>query len=112
MAIEGLDFSSKKIESLQENITQLKNVLSEAGFDYYNSRLTNILAAALQNDEQKFRKYAIDNEIFGGAGALWEIAIFDEKLRERFEKYFAGFVNDLKKIGLKNKRIDQIASDF
>ena len=107
-----LIFSEENIQSLEQSIIELKAFLAEEGFNSYNQTLTNILAAAYQKDDKKFRNFVETNELFGGAGALWEISIRDNSKQQMFHRYFANFVISLKKIGIKNCRIKQISTTF
>jgi hypothetical protein len=107
-----LIFSEENIQSLEVSIIELKAFLAKEGFNYYNQILTNILAAAYQKDDSKFRNFVDTNELFGGAGALWEIDIRDQSKKRIFHKYFSSFINSLKQIGIKNRRIKQVSTTF
>ena len=62
----------------------------------------------MKKDENMFIKYTLTNELFGGAGALWELYCGDNHLQLKFNKTFKKFVLELKGIGIKNKRLNQV----
>ncbi|WP_421804210.1 hypothetical protein [Flagellimonas sp.] len=103
-----LNFSDENIESLTKSVTELKSVLDEIGTSLGQQELTNVLASAMKKDSQLFKKYVLTNELFGGAGALWELYCGDEKLQSKFQNKFNSFCRDLIKIGVENRRIKQV----
>ncbi|WP_156169041.1 hypothetical protein [Kordia jejudonensis] len=88
----------------------MKNIGTKIGTSVGQQELTNILASAIQKDAQLFRKYVSTNELFGGAGALWEFECRDTKLQSEFKNKFNKFCHDLINIGIKNRRIEQVMS--
>ena len=105
-----LNFSEENIESLTKSVTELKNVLTEIGTSLGQQELTNVLASAMKKDSKLFRKYVLTNELFGGAGALWELYCGNNKLQSEFQNKFNEFCQDLISIGIKNRRIKQVMS--
>ena len=105
---KDLNFSEENIESLTKSVTELKNVLTEIGTSLGQQELTNVLASAMKKDSILFRKYVLTNELFGGAGALWELYCGNDKLQTEFQNKFNGFCQDLISIGIKNRRIKQV----
>jgi hypothetical protein len=93
------------VDELKNQTTRLRETLQNNGFSSYNFRLSNALAAAQIGDEIKFRELVISNEIFGGAGALWEIYIDDKFEYEKFNAQFSNYIEALIKIGIRNKRV-------
>jgi len=102
------DFSDEKVYALEESVSKLKEILSKAGFDSFNQSLTNILSAASKRDDEKFKGFSLTNELFGGSGSLWEIWIGNEQQQHEFEERFVDFVNNLKNMGLRNRRMSQV----
>jgi hypothetical protein len=103
-----LNFSEENIESLTKNVTELKDVLTKIGTSLGQQELTNVLASALKKDSKLFKKYVLTNELFGGAGALWELYCGNDNLQSEFQNKFNNFCRDLIKIGIKNRRIKQV----
>ncbi|CAM4320387.1 hypothetical protein [Zobellia nedashkovskayae] len=103
-----LNFSEENIESLTKSVTELKIVLNEVGTSLGQQELTNVLASAMKKDSKLFKKYVLTNELFGGAGALWELYCGNDKLQSEFQNKFNGFCKDLIRIGIENRRIKQV----
>jgi hypothetical protein len=107
-----LDFSDDNVKQLATFTDTLGDTLIKAGYGFYVDHLSQIKLAAERHDEQGFKQYVVSRELFGGAGAMWEIWIEDKELRIKFESLFCQFVDLLKKIGISNGRINQIRKDF
>lgn len=105
---KAFDFSDENIESLSVSVTELKDVLRKIGTSGGAQQLNNVLASAMKKDSESFRKYVLTNELFGGAGALWEIYCGNDELQAEFENRFKNFCMELKKIGIKNGRVNQV----
>ncbi|MDG4717349.1 hypothetical protein [Winogradskyella marincola] len=103
-----LNFSVENIESLTKSVTELKDVLTKIGTSVGQQELTNVLASAMKKNSKLFKKYVLTNELFGGAGALWELYCGNENLQSEFQNKFNNFCRDLIKIGIKNRRIKQV----
>jgi hypothetical protein len=105
---KSLNFSDENIESLSKTITELKNILSKVGTSIGSQELNNVLSSAMKKDSESFRKNTSTNELFGGAGALWELYCGNDSLQTEFENGFKNFCIELKKIGIENSRVNQI----
>jgi hypothetical protein len=110
--VETIDFSDEKVERLSNLTDQLGDILIKSGFGFYVDYLSQVRLSAEKRDKEKFKKLAISVELFGGAGALWEIWIEDNQLRVKFEQQFCRFVDQLKEMGIKNGRVDQVRNGF
>ncbi|WP_276371923.1 hypothetical protein [Chryseolinea sp. H1M3-3] len=108
----AIDFSDEKVELLSKLIDQLGDTLIKSGFGFYVARLSEIRLSATQRDKEKFKELVVSPDLFGGAGALWEIWIEDTDLRKKFEREFCRLVDHLKDIGIKNGRVDQVRKGF
>lgn len=106
--IDTYDFSDDKVDELRETINELREILMKAGFNSYIYSLIKVLSAAEQSDSHKYKSSVETNDLFGGAGALWEIYIPDKKLMKNYHNVFYNFILQLEKIGVKNKRIKQV----
>jgi hypothetical protein len=111
-SLRPLDFSDDNLIRLSRLTNSLGDTLIKAGYGFYVDLLSQITLAAEQHDEEKFRKYVISKELFGGSGALWEIWIEDKDLRKTFDNQFCHFVDILKEIGIRNERVNQIRKGF
>lgn len=103
-----LNFTDENIESLTNSVTELKDVLTKIGTSFGQQELTNVLASVLKKDTKLFKKYVLTNELFGGAGALWELYCGNDKLQSEFQTKFNQFCQDLITIGIKSGRIKQV----
>lgn len=107
-----IDFSNDNIERLTKFADELGDTLIKTGFGLYVDILSQIKLEALRHNEEEFKKLVISRELFGGAGALWEIWIEEEHLRIKFEKQFCDFVDLLKLMGIRNGRVNQVRKNF
>ena|ERR1043165_1083002 len=106
------NFSNENLISLSHIISNLCDTLTKTGHVGWVDYLSKIEVTAQQHNHEAFNSYVVSNEIFGGAGAMWEIWIEAIDLRIQFEKQFCEFVDLLKNIGVSNVRIDQIREGF
>ena len=107
-----IDFADENIEELAKLTIELGETLIRANLGFYVDYLSCIRLAAEQHDIETFKKKVISRELFGGAGALWEIWIEDNQLRRTFNKQFCEYVDLLKKMGIRNGRINQVRKSF
>ncbi|WOD42162.1 hypothetical protein [Hwangdonia lutea] len=103
-----LNFSEENIESLTKSVAELKNILTEIGTSVGQQELTNVLESAMNKDSKLFKKHLLTNELFGGAEALCEFYCGNDKLQSEFQTLFLKFCEDLKNIGITNRRILQV----
>lgn len=108
----NIDFSDDNVERLTKLLDELEDTLIKAHFGNYVDYLSQIRLTTENHDSETFKKLIISRELFGGAGALWEIWIEDKKSRELFNKQFCEFVDILKEMGIKNARVNQVRKGF
>ncbi len=107
-----IDFSDDNIERLTKLSDELGETLMKVNLGFYVDFLAQIRLAAERHDTEDFKKKVISRELFGGAGALWEIWIEDKQLQTKFNKQFCDYVDLLKKMGIKNGRVNQVRKVF
>jgi hypothetical protein len=107
-----LDFSDENVSKLSNITDALSDTLIKIGFGHMVDHLSQIRIAAERHNTDIFSKHVVSNELFGGTGSMWEIWIEDKMLRDKFEKHFCEFVDLIKKMGIRNKRIDQLRKGF
>jgi hypothetical protein len=110
--VEPIDFSDSNLVKLTKLMDELGDTLIKSGFGFYVEHLSQIRLAAEQHNLEKFKEKVINRGVFGGAGVMWEIWIKDNLLRENFNNQFCEFVDQLKKMGIKNKRVNQVRKGF
>jgi hypothetical protein len=108
----NIDFSVDNVERLTNLLDELGDTLIKAHFGNYVDYLSQIRLTTENHDTEAFKKLIISRELFGGAGALWEIWIEDKKLRELFNKQFCEFVDIIKEMGIRDARINQVRKGF
>ncbi|MEE9432104.1 MAG: hypothetical protein V3V16_13730 [Melioribacteraceae bacterium] len=86
----------------------LGQTLIDNGFGFYVDYLSQIRLEADNKNESEFKKLVISRELFGGAGALWEIYIKNSTERQKFKIQFSEYIDLLIKMGIRNGRVNQI----
>ncbi|MDP4262410.1 MAG: hypothetical protein Q8941_07745 [Bacteroidota bacterium] len=107
-----IDFSDKNVEALTKLSDQLGDTFIKAGYGFGVDYLSQIRLAADRHDNEAFKKLVISRELFGGSGAIWEIWFENKQLRTQFNKQFCEYVDLLKKMGIRNRRVNQVRSYF
>lgn len=107
-----IDFSDHKVQILSNLTDQLGDTLIKSGFGCYVDHLSAIRLSADKGDKEEFKKLVVSPELFGGAGALWEVWIEDNELRQKFKQQFCRLVDHLKEMGIRNGRVDQVRRGF
>lgn len=108
----NIDFSDDNVERLTKLLDELGDTLIKTHYGNYVDYLSQIRLTAENRDTETFKELIISRELFGGAGALWEIWIEDKKSRKLFNKLFCEFMDILKEMGIRNARINQLRKDF
>ncbi|MEY8847300.1 hypothetical protein AB9K26_00670 [Psychroserpens sp. XS_ASV72] len=103
-----IDFSNEKVIELTRKSELLGQTLIENGLGFHVDHLSQIRLAADNKNESEFRKLVLSRELFGGAGALWEIHIENPTEYKKFNIQFAEYIDLLKRMGIKNGRVNQI----
>ena len=103
-----IDFSDKNVSELTLKSNLLGQILIDNGLGFYVDHLSQIRIAADNKNESEFKKLVISRELFGGAGALWEIHIENPIEYKKFNKHFTEYIDLLTRMGIKNGRVKQI----
>ena len=109
---QKIDFSDENVERLNTSTDELGDTLIKAGFGSMVDHLSQIRLAANRHDTNTFKTLVKSRELFGAAGAMWEISINDKQLQTKFKKQFCDFVDLLKTMGINNRRINQVRKDM
>ena len=107
-----IDFSDDNVKHLTKLSDELGETLIKADLGFYVDYMLQIRLAAERHDSDEFIKRVISRELFGGSGALWEIWIEDKQQQTKFNKQFCDYVDLLKKMGIKNGRVNQVRKVF
>ncbi len=103
-----INFSEENISELTLKSDLLGQTLIDNGLGFYVDHLSQIRLSADKKNESEFRKLVISRELFGGAGALWEIYIENLAEYQKYNKQFSEYVDLLTQMGIKNGRVKQI----
>lgn len=103
-----IDFSEENLHELARKSDTLGQILMDNGFGFFVDYLSEIRLAADNKDEEKFKKLVISRELFGGAGALWEIHIENDSEYLKFNRQFSEYVDLLVRMGIRHGRVRQI----
>ncbi|MEZ4803485.1 MAG: hypothetical protein R2797_11995 [Gelidibacter sp.] len=103
-----IDFSDENVSELTMKSDLLGQTLIDNGLGFYVDHLSQIRLSADTQNESEFKKLVISRELFGGAGALWEVYIENPTEYQKFKKQFSEYVDVLTRMGIKNGRIKQI----
>jgi hypothetical protein len=102
-----IDFTEQNVLELKEKTDKLGNILIKNGLDFYVEYLSQILITAENKNEPEFRKLVISRELFGGAGALWEIHIGNTTEYRKFNDQFCDYLDLLYQMGIKDRALKQ-----
>jgi len=103
-----IDFSDENVSELTLKSDLLGQTLIDNGLGFYIDHLSQIRLSADKKNESEFRKLVISRELFGGAGALWEIHIENPTEYKKFNKQFCEYLDLLTRMGIRNGRVKQI----
>tara|TARA_R110001632_G_scaffold195841_4_gene317516 strand:- start:2109 stop:2486 length:378 start_codon:yes stop_codon:yes gene_type:complete len=103
-----IDFSDLNVSELTQISDLLGQTLIENGLGFYVDHLSLIRLAAENKNETEFKKLFVSREMFGGAGALWEINIDNSTEYQKFNKQFSEYIDLIIQMGISNGRVRQI----
>jgi len=102
-----IDFSEQNVSELTLKSDLLGQTLIDNGLGFYVDYLSQIRLAADNKNESEFRKLVISRELFGGAGALWEIHIENSTEYKKFNKQFCEYLDLIFRMGIKHRALKQ-----
>ena len=101
-------FSDKNLLELTQKSDLLGQTLIDNGLGNYVDHLSQIRLAADNKNESEFKELVLSRELFGGAGALWEIYIENPTEYKKFSTEFSEYITLLTRMGISNGRVEQI----
>ncbi len=104
----SLKFSPDRINKVKEIVDELIINLNKNGFYAYDKVLFDLKEHIQSMNEQALISALNNNALFGGAGSLWEIYIESREERKTFIKLLDELISQLKKIGVQNKRMNDV----
>jgi hypothetical protein len=100
-----MDFSVQKLSELTLKSHLLQQTLIDNECEVHIHHLSQILLSANQKNETDFKKLVVSRELFGGAGALWEIHIANPTEYQKFNNQFSEYIDLLIRMGIRNARV-------
>jgi hypothetical protein len=102
-----IDFSEQIVSELTQKSDLLGQTLIDNGLGFYVDYLAQIRLAAYNKNESKFKKLVISRELFGGAGALWEIHIENTTEYRKFNDQFCEYLDLISRMGIRHRALRQ-----
>ena len=102
-----IDFSDKNVSELTVKSDLLGQTLIDNGLGFYVEHLSQIRLSADNKNEPEFRKLVVSRELFGGAGALWEIHIENTTEYRKFNEQFCDYLDLLYRMGIKDRALKE-----
>lgn len=102
-----IDFSDKNVSELTVKTDLLGKTLIDNELGFYVDHLSQIQLSADKKNEVEFRKLVISRELFGGAGALWEIHIGNTTEYRKFNEQFCDYLDLLYQMGIKDRALKE-----
>ena len=102
-----IDFSAKNVSELTIKTDLLGQTLINNGLGFYVDHLSQIRLSADKKNELEFRRLVVSRELFGGAGALWEIHIGNTIEYRKFNEQFCDYLDLLYQMGIKDRALKE-----
>lgn len=100
-------------DELISTMTRIVELLRDNGFSAQADAVRLPLQYLYSDDKGNFVKYLLTVDIWGGAGAAWEVYGFPSRQVEiEFESNFVKLVDLMKQCGIKNGKADSVADFF
>lgn len=89
-------------------LTALMNILKSSGNDAQSNFIYNLIELFNQNDFSYFVKSINEVDMWGGAGAVWEVYIEDKSKAKEFEKVMLDLFSLMEKTKIIGSGINKI----
>lgn len=100
-------------DELISTMTRIVELLRDNGFSPQADAVRKPLEYLYADDKDNFLKHLLNVDIWGGAGAAWEVYGFQTRQIEiEFETHFIRLVELMRQTGIKNGKADDIAKAF
>ena len=107
------DFTIINKDQLILTMTSIIELLRENGFSAQADAVTKPLEYLYADDKVNFIKHLLTVDIWGGAGAAWEVGGFPTRqLEKEFQTHFIRLVEQMRQTGIKNGKADSVANFF
>lgn len=100
-------------EELINSLSRIIELLQDSDFNEQADAVRKPLEYLIIDDKDNFLKYLMTVEIWGGAGAAWEVAPFATRQKTvEFETHFINLVDLMKQCGIKSSKASSVAKYF
>ncbi len=100
-------------DELISTLTRIVELLRDNGFSPQADAVRKPLGYLSIDDKDNFIKHLLTVDIWGGAGAAWEVYGFPSRqIEKEFETNFIRLVELMRQTGIKNGKADDVASFF
>lgn len=107
------DISIVNKDELIATMTRIVELLRDNGFSAQANAVRLPLQYLYSDDKENFVKHLLTVDIWGGAGAAWEVYGFSSRQVEiEFESNFVKLVDLMKQCGIKSGKADSVADFF
>ena len=90
--------------ALVDNLTRMIELLRDNAFTAQSDAVRRVLSPLLLDNDEVFLKALNSVDMWGGAGAVWEVYGFETKENEReFHKLIVDLIILMKEMGIKNR---------
>jgi hypothetical protein len=93
-------------------LTALMELLKSSGNNSQSNFIYKLIDSLIQNNLNDFVKIINGVDMWGGAGAVWEVYIEDKKVATQFEKEMLSLINLMENTGIIGKGIKPIKKIF
>ncbi|WP_305983608.1 hypothetical protein [Roseivirga thermotolerans] len=100
-----VDFSKENKERFTTLLTEVYEILRDSAYSAQANWIMQILSAAQQEDQGKFKDKVISAELLGGAGSVVDVWIEDEKKMKRLDSLMNEFLELTVKSGLNHRAV-------
>jgi len=99
--------------ALIDNLTRLIELLSDNAFTAQSDAVRRVLSPLILDNDEAFMKALNSVDMWGGAGAVWEVYGFETKENEReFYRLMLDLIILMKEIGIKNRHAYALQTVF
>lgn len=100
-------------DELIATMTRIVEILRDNAFSAQADAMRKPLQYLYTDDKDNFVKHLLTVDIWGGAGAAWEVAPFPSRQIEiEFESHFIKLVDLMRQCGIKNGNAESVARFF
>jgi hypothetical protein len=109
---KNIEFTLADRESFTVILTKLINILDENNFTAQTKVVNALISLLIQQKDKEFSKLINGVDMWGGAGAVWEIYIEDSNIAREFEIEIVKLIDLMEKTNVLGRGIKPIRKIF